>query len=78
MALRHVLRTSLSAAAVLAITVLAAVAGAYVAMSIAAFFDRTEAGWFWVLVAAPVGLTIGATTGLYGSMWLLGRLGSDQ
>jgi len=64
---------------VIAGTVLTALAGASAAMWVAGSMDRTESGWFWVFfVALPIGLVVGGSIGLYGTLWLLGRWTSED
>jgi MFS family permease len=76
---RRVARIVVGAAGVTAGTVIAAIAGAYAAMWVAASMDRTESGWFWVFfVALPIGLLVGGVLGLYGSLWLAGRWATRQ
>ena len=55
-------------------TLTVGIGGAYLAGWIAWQADQTEGGWILIIVALPIGFTIGALVGLYGSIWLASRL----
>jgi hypothetical protein len=70
----HVVRTSLAIVAVIGTTIGCAAVGAYLAMWLAASSDPTMGGWIGLFfVALPLGLLIGGSIGLYGSLRLIGR-----